>query len=103
MAATTALGSGGAIAGTVTDKFVSNEAVTASDVGWAGLTGGALTYLPGGPSVSSTLQQAARTNVSTMSGLASLGPNSLRLMRSSLYGTTTESGLDLAKFFVFGN
>ena len=103
VAATTALGSGGAIAGTVTDKFVSNEAVTASDVGWAGLTGGALTYLPGGPSVSSTLQQAARTNVSTMSGLASLGPNSLRLMRSSLYGTTTGSGLDLAKFFVFGN
>ncbi|MBG6224932.1 RHS repeat-associated protein [Arthrobacter sp. CAN_A2] len=102
-AATTALGSGGAIAGTVTDKFISGEAVTWADVGWSGVTGGVLTYLPGGPSSSSTLQQAARTNVSTLSGLASGGPNSMALVRSSLYGTTTGSGLDVAKFFVAGN
>ncbi len=102
-AATTALGSGGAIAGTVTDKFISGEAVTWADVGWSGITGGALTHLPGGPSSSSTLQQAARTNVSTLSGLASGGPNSIALVRSSLYGTTTGSGLDVAKFFVAGN
>ncbi|WP_146067416.1 DUF6531 domain-containing protein [Arthrobacter sp. SX1312] len=102
-AATTALGSGGAIAGTVTDKFISGEAVTWADVGWSGVTGGALTHLPGGPSSSSTLQQAARTNVSTLSGLASGGPNSMALVRSSLYGTTTGSGLDVAKFFVAGN
>jgi RHS repeat-associated protein len=102
-AATTALGSGGAVAGTVTDKFISDEAVTWADVGWAGFTGGVLTYLPGGPSGSSTLQQAARTNVSTMSGLAGFGPNSLRLVRSSLFGTGTGSGLDVVKFYVFGN
>ncbi|WP_434995864.1 DUF6531 domain-containing protein [Arthrobacter sp. Ld5] len=102
-AATTALGSGGAVAGTMTDKFIAGEAVSWADVGWAGATGGALTHLPGGPSSSSTLQQAARTNVSTLSGLVSGGPNSVRLLRSSLYGTTTGSGLDVAKFLVTGN
>lgn len=101
--AITLLGSGGAIAGTVTDKFISGESVSWGDVGWSGLTGGALTHLPGGPSVSSTLQQAARTNVSTVTGLMSGGPNSLALVRSSLFGATTGSGLDIGKFVVTGN
>lgn len=103
VAARTALGSGGAIAGTVTDKFISNEPVKIEDVGWAGLTGGLLTYLPGGPSASSTLQQAARTNASTLSGLVGRGPASIKLIRSALFGTTAGSGLDIAKFVFTGS
>jgi hypothetical protein len=102
-AATTAFGSGGAIADTLTDKFISDEPVTLADVGWAGVTGGALTRLPGGPTASSTLQQAARTNASTLSGLVSGGPASRALARSALFGTTTGSGLDVAKFLLTGN
>lgn len=103
-AARTALASGGgAITGTVTDKFISNEPVTFADVGWAGLTGGVLSLLPGGPSSSSTLQQAARTNASTLSGLVGRGPASVKLLRSAFFGTTTGAGLDIAKFVVTGS
>lgn len=98
--ATTTLGSSAAIAGTATDKFISGEAIGHEDVIWAGLSGGVLAHMPLGPTGSSTLQQAAHTNVSTISGMVRFGPNSRALVKSAMLGTTTGVTLDVSRFFV---
>ena len=103
LGAQTSIGSGGALAGTMTDKLISGERIQLQDVGWAALTGGALTHLPGGPSGSSTLQQAARTNVSTVRGLLNWGPNASGLVRSAGFGTSVGVGADLSKLFATGS
>jgi RHS repeat-associated protein len=98
----TALGSGGGVAGTAADKVISGEQLQFGDVVWSAATGGGLTHLPGGPSQSSTLAQAAWTNASTLSGLRG-GVNGTALIRSGVIGASVGGGFDFAKFLVTGD
>lgn len=98
----TALGSGGGVAGTLADKTIAGDEIRAGDLTWAAITGGGLTYLPGGPSPSSTLSQAARTNTSTVAGLLENGVNKQALLRSGGIGAGTLAGIESAKFLITG-
>ncbi len=98
----TALGSSGGVAGTALDKLISGEQLKYDDVLWSAATGGGLTHLPGGPSGSSTLAQAAWTNPSTLNGLRS-GVNGVALRRSAAIGASVGGGLDYLKFLVTGD
>ncbi|WP_461173928.1 DUF6531 domain-containing protein [Arthrobacter sp. Z1-9] len=98
----TALGSSGGVAGTALDKLVSGEQLKYDDVLWSAATGGGLTHLPGGPSGSSTLAQAAWTNPSTLNGLRS-GVNGVALRRSAAIGASFGGGLDYLRFLVTGD
>ncbi len=99
----TGFGSGGAVVGTVADKAIAGEQVHFGDVAWSAASGGLLTHLGGGPSQSSTLSQAARTNVSSWSGLARGGANGSALVRSAALGAGVGGGLDLGRYFIAGD
>ncbi|CEA07905.1 putative deoxyribonuclease RhsA [Arthrobacter saudimassiliensis] len=99
----TALSSGGAVAGTLTDKMISGEEISAGDLAWSATTGGFLSHLGGGPTASSTLSQAARTNPSTWTGAFAGGPNGVALWRSAGLGAGVGGGLDLGRLIVTGN
>lgn len=98
----TALGGSGGVVGTTLDKAISGEQLQFDDVLWSAATGGGLTHLPGGPSGSSTLSQAAWTNPSTLSGLRS-GVNGVALGRSAAIGASVGGGLDYLRFLVTGD
>ncbi|WP_146361254.1 hypothetical protein [Arthrobacter yangruifuii] len=84
----------------VTDKVVSGGEISASDLGWSAATGGFLTHMGGGPTASSTLSQAARTNPSTGAGFLERGPNGAALLRSAGLGAGATNMLDIGKHFL---
>ena len=92
----TALGAGGGVSGTYIGDRVSGEETTWGGLGWGAATGSIGTLLPGGPVNTTSLQQFARFNPSTLNGTFS-GVQATRLWSSAFGGAGVGLGLDGAR------
>lgn len=86
-------GGGAMLGGWVGDK-VAGEQTSGIDLLWNGAAGVGGTFVPGGPSQASSLNQYGRFNPSTRDGVFSTGANAARLWTSSGVGAAVGVGVD---------
>ena len=85
------------MSGTTIDNLISGKEMTAADLGWGALTGGAFTQLPGGPTQMSTLRQMPYFQPSTLAG-AFRGANGGALWSSAGTGAGVGGAADLSRW-----
>lgn len=88
------IGGGGSMLGGWAGDKVGGEETTGFDLLWDGSWGVAGTFVPGGPTQSSTLNQFGRFAPSTVEGVFSNGANAVRTWTSAGVGATLGVGSD---------